>query len=386
MKKIFYKVLYLCSKIGIFIFSNINIYKPKVNIDIMKKLDNYEFKNFYNENTFKDKAISKEDYDLSIIIPVYNAEKYIKKCLDSVVNQNTKYKYQIILINDGSTDNSHNILEEYRNKYNNIFIINEKNSGISVARNNGIRAASGKYIGLIDNDDWVTNDYVEKMLNRAYKKNADIVRCNHYNYSIDNDCIISKIYHENASIKKFGLEILDFKGYCWGGIIKKSLFNKIRFPEGYWYEDIMMRYTLMRICNGYEHVEDYLYYYALHKTNASKTLWKKTSLRTYEAYHILNYLTNFNLNNGIKMDYILYNQLLFELGPSMWFKVYKMNKKYLENMFLKFCELSNKYSIEKCEFWYTNKYISKAFKTKNYLLWYITSANWLIKVHIGYVK
>lgn len=72
-----------------------------------------------------------------------------------------------------------------------------------------------------------------------------------------------------------GEKILEFKGYIWGGVIKKELFDKIRFPEGYWYEDIMMRFILMRKSQRYEHIDENLYFYAIHKSNASKNLWKK---------------------------------------------------------------------------------------------------------------
>lgn len=90
---------------------------------------------------------------------------------------------------------------------------------------------------------------MEKLLDRAYKTSADIVKCNHVNYSAESNSITGVIRHDDASISQFGLNIMDFKGYIWGGIIRKTLFSDIRFPEGYWYEDIMMRFTLMKIAN-----------------------------------------------------------------------------------------------------------------------------------------
>ena len=95
---------------------------------------------------------------ISVIIPVYNVEKYLRICLESILNQNFK-GYEIILINDGSTDNSLNICREYEKKYSNIIVINEENSGPSAARNKGLEYAKGKYISFIDSDDELLPNY-----------------------------------------------------------------------------------------------------------------------------------------------------------------------------------------------------------------------------------
>ena len=107
----------------------------------------------------------------SIIIPVYNVEKYIKKCLDSVFSQSYK-DYEVIVVNDGSTDKSMDIAKEY-----NVKIINQKNAGLSITRNNGLQIANGEYISFIDSDDWVDLDFLEKLYNTAKKYDADIAAC-----------------------------------------------------------------------------------------------------------------------------------------------------------------------------------------------------------------
>ena len=110
---------------------------------------------------------------ISIIVPVYNVEKYLERCLDSLINQTLK-DIEIICINDGSTDNSSEILKEYAKKDSRIIIINQNNQGISVARNNGMNKAKGKYIGFVDSDDWVDLDFFEKLYKAAEKHNAQI--------------------------------------------------------------------------------------------------------------------------------------------------------------------------------------------------------------------
>lgn len=386
MKKNIFKILYFMSEIMMKILNQVNIFHIKSDINTMKTIDEYSRKPLYTQDTFKDVPISKKIYDLSIIVPVYNAENYLEKCVQSLINQNTKYKYQIILINDGSTDNSSRIVNEFKKKYDFVYVIEQENGGISVARNNGIRAASGKYLGFIDNDDWVTEDYVEKLLNRAYETNADIVKCNHINYGVTDDTELGIIRHEDASIiGDFGLNIMEFKGYVWGGVIKKELFNDIRFPEGYWYEDIMMRFILMRKSQRYEHIDENLYFYAIHKTNASKRLWKKSSLKSLEFYILLEELLKINDEFGLKCNSVFYNQLLYELGPNLWLRTRKLPRELRQMIFLKACEMAKKYK-EDGEFYDCNKYLSNAFQTGNYLLWLCTSFHVICGVHINYVR
>ncbi len=111
---------------------------------------------------------------VSLIIPVYNTEKYLRQCLDSVISQTFK-EFECICINDGSTDNSLPILQEYINKDIRFKLIDKKNEGVSVARNTGIQNATGKYIVFIDSDDWITKDYIEVLYNTIEKYDCDLV-------------------------------------------------------------------------------------------------------------------------------------------------------------------------------------------------------------------
>ena len=111
---------------------------------------------------------------ISVIIPVYNVEKYLKECLDSVINQTLK-DIEIICVNDGSTDNSLNILENYAKKDNRIIVISQKNKGLSGARNTGLKYCSGEYVSFIDSDDYVSKDLFELTYNNAISNNSDLV-------------------------------------------------------------------------------------------------------------------------------------------------------------------------------------------------------------------
>ena len=153
---------------------------------------------------------------VSVIIPVYNTEKYLKSCLDSVINQ-TLSDIEIICINDGSTDNSLDILEEYANKDDRIKIINQKNQGVSEARNNGIKLAKSDYFILLDSDDSIENTICEKSYNAIVKNNADIniIGFNIYNNNnlVHTDRELLQNYRNNLKLES----VLLFLMPCAGG-------------------------------------------------------------------------------------------------------------------------------------------------------------------------
>ena len=120
---------------------------------------------------------------ISIIIPIYNGEKFIKKCLNSILNQTYK-NWEVIIVNDGSTDNTELILKEYCEKDSRILSFNKKNSGVSDSRNIGIEKAVGDYITFVDCDDWIEEDTLEKIVAILQEKECDVLRYNHFrNYS-----------------------------------------------------------------------------------------------------------------------------------------------------------------------------------------------------------
>lgn len=130
----------------------------------------YPFANLWNEI----RPLQKPQIDLSLIIPVYNNEKYIDKCLSSVLGQKTQYIYEVICIDDGSKDRSLEMLSQWQQKFpEQLKVYSQENQGISKTRNRGLTLSIGRYVGFIDNDDTVSEDYVETLLNTAYKQNVD---------------------------------------------------------------------------------------------------------------------------------------------------------------------------------------------------------------------
>ena len=181
---------------------------------------------------------------LSIIVPVYQVEAYLPKCIDSIINQ-TFTDLELILVDDGSTDGCPQLCDEYKQKDSRIKVIHKENGGLSDARNKGIEIAVGKYLGFVDSDDWIELGMYEVLMSDAIKHDADISCCG-FNVVKNN---ISKPY--NHSIKKYsvfrGNEVfpnLYTEFSACNKIYKKELFDKTRYPVGKFYEDARIMYLL----------------------------------------------------------------------------------------------------------------------------------------------
>ena len=200
---------------------------------------------------------------VSVIVPVYNVEKYLDKCLNTLVNQSLD-DIEIIVVNDGSPDNSQMIVDNYVTKYpNKVRSIIKKNGGQGSARNLGLQYALGEYIGYVDSDDYVYPEMFEKLYNQAIKDNSDVVICE--NYTLDEvtgvttkeTCRIG--YVDDFSNAWFG------KLAVWNKLFKKELLieNELMFPENIWYEDAPFTCKNLLLAKKISFVEEPLYFYLI---------------------------------------------------------------------------------------------------------------------------
>lgn len=218
-----------------------------------------------------------EIYDATVIIPCYNVEHYVAECLDSMLNQNTSYNVEIITIDDGSTDSTAEILRQYSTRMTNFRIISQCNKGFSGARNTGIREARGKYLIFIDSDDYVTSDYIDCLLKKAFSKDADIVATGYYTFNNDHKII------KNIMIKDENDTSL-LNGCAWGKAIKRKFFEHLVFPENYWYEDSIIAHLVVPRVNSIYMVSKCQYAYRSNPTGITKT--SVNSLRAIESFYI----------------------------------------------------------------------------------------------------
>jgi glycosyltransferase involved in cell wall biosynthesis len=225
---------------------------------------------------------------ISIVIPVYNVSKYLPKCIDSVLNQTYK-NLEIILVNDGSTDESGKICDLYSLKDKRIKVIHKENGGSSDARNAGLREAAGKYIGFVDSDDFIETDMYEVLLKKLYAYDADIVQCAH------NKIINGKIepryfsfkekqYHAFSAIKELILR-RNFNSAVWDKLYKKELLQGIEFPVNIWGgEDIIFIYKVFAKAQKLVSIDIAKYYYVKRQDSLLGSL---AHLDKMDMFHIL---------------------------------------------------------------------------------------------------
>lgn len=191
-----------------------------------------------------------EQKKISVIVPIYNVEKELSRCLDSIVNSSYK-NLEIILVDDGSTDSSGHICDEYKKKDCRIKVVHKSNGGLSDARNKGIDLATGDYLAFIDSDDAIAKDMLSYLLEILLKNNCDISVCNYMTFStlevpkIKNDINKTTKIYSNKEVLDILLEgNVSHSDYAWNKLYKKELFKNIRYPKGKKMEDIGTTYKL----------------------------------------------------------------------------------------------------------------------------------------------
>lgn len=222
-------------------------------------------------------------FKVSIIVPIYNTEKYLKRCIDSLVNQ-TLDSIEIILVNDNSPDNSLDIMKKYKKKYPDKIVlidskVNKKQGG---ARNLGLNVANGEYIGFVDSDDWVDITMYEKLYNEATRDDCCVVDSDYYEASSQSIifCRTSNYKSQIGNITDSKIKsLIKHHGRMWTKIFKSDLFNKIKFPEDLFYEDNEVMPILMTQVKKMGKVDEYLYYYFVDNLESTTT---KSDYRTFD--------------------------------------------------------------------------------------------------------
>ena len=221
---------------------------------------------------------------VSVIMPVYNVSKYLDACLQSVLSQTFK-DFELICINDGSTDNSGDILKKYAKLDNRIKIVEQENQGLSVARNRGLEIANGQYIAFIDSDDYYASDFLEHLFVMQQKTHADVVGCDYL-----------KIYQDNISIRpvrrvsyKFynnALQVLmDKRNFIhfnvWNKLYKKAVIGDIRFIPGIYYEDWVFNCCVFEKAQTFGWIKNKLYAYRRSDSSIMRSPFNEKKIMDY---------------------------------------------------------------------------------------------------------
>lgn len=231
---------------------------------------------------------------ISIIVPVYNAEKYLDQCVQSLMAQSLR-EIEIILIDDGSVDNSGEMCDEYSKNDNRVKVVHQNNQGQSVARNNGIEISTGDYVMFADSDDWVMQDFCRIPYEKAVQHEADCVMFK-YAWVEKGKCEFQKDYESGGKTPEEAVMLVnEGVGLApWNKLYRKTLFDNIRFPAGRVYEDIPTIPKLVHAAAKVFYENESLYYYRAmenstthkqsHKANKDMFEMSMERIRCYEAW------------------------------------------------------------------------------------------------------
>ncbi len=226
--------------------------------------------------------------EISIIVPVYNIELYVKECIESILRQTFK-NFELILIDDGSTDQSGKICDEYALKDARIIVIHQKNQGLSQARNTGIDIAKGKYVGFVDGDDWIHEEMFSELYNLCVSNNVKISQCNYqrcrdvyekFDETEGEVCIVSKeqeirnLYDSNLAVRTV---------VAWNKLYAAELFENIRYPLGKLHEDEFITYKLIFGADEIAITNRKLYFYRTVETSIINQKYNPKRLDVIEA-------------------------------------------------------------------------------------------------------
>ena len=295
---------------------------------------------------------------VSVIVPFYNVEEYIEKCIKSLVEQSLE-DIEIILINDGSKDGSEEIAKKYKSKYpNKIVYLKKENGGLSDARNYALPYATGEYIAFLDSDDYVEEEMYKEMYETAIMDRADMVECD-YLWEYPEETIASKgrAYKDRRDM------ILNARVVAWNKLIKRELLErtKIKFPVGLRYEDVEFFYKLIPYINTISIVKKPFIHYVQRENSISNTQTSKTAQIIDVLDNVIEFYKEKNIFDNYKNE-LEYNYARYLLCSSMlrmimieekeerdktvklaWNKLNERFQKWKENPYLKEKGLKNKY-------------------------------------------
>lgn len=248
--------------------------------------------------------ISPCKYDLQIIVPAYNVEAYLKECIDSILNQKTKYTFKLVIIDDGSTDGTPEIADQYEASEN-VTIIHQSNKGLSGARNAGLKQIEGRYIAFMDADDFFTDGALDALLDAAYQTDADIVQGRRY-------LRFGSVRIPGRTSRVTGIgNIQDLYGQTAGKVYKSHLFENYKYPEGYLFEDTMNSFLIYPQASGITLLPDYVYEYRQRADSIVHTA--NDSPKSIDSYWITELLVGERSATRLPHDHDYYERVLKQI-------------------------------------------------------------------------
>lgn len=306
----------------------------------------------------KTKATISHDYDLHIIVPAYNVEKYLRGCMDSILGQPTKYSILVTLIDDGSRDSTPAIADEYASDER-VEVIHQENRGFSGARNRGLENIRGSYVMFVDSDDKLESGAIDKLLDKAFSENLDMVAGSIVN--VDNN---------DRNIGEYILGSEKEDKYLCAKVFRARLFETIQLPEGYWFEDTILRMVMFSLTSAYANISDVIYRYLDNYSGISRTYGGNA--KALDSLYVTLHLHADRHKLGIKDTSEYYHSLLYQC-PINYVRISSLQNNRLDRCVFKIMsDLIWKMSFQATKPQY--KLMEWALKNENYKA-YLFAAN-----------
>ena len=310
--------------------------------------------------------------DLSIIVPVYNAQNFLKRCIESCLAQRTEFTFEVIAVDDGSIDDSLALLRNYDCDQR-LKVIHQENRGHAGARNAALDVASGRYICFVDSDDFIPSDAVQRLMSRAVELDADIVGGGYWL------CDAEGRRHRFKGLcgAVYTTPTIGLSGLPWGAVYRRSLWDEVRFPEGFWFEDTCLPYLIFSRSIKTASISGSVYYYRANPKGITAT--SVFSKKALDSIWVVLKMFDEMERLGIEMTNVLYEQTLRQFGPLLKARLTALNDDELRIAFQCCSDIIRNFpkrfgDFSTNDFWL--KQIEEAMISCDYEKW-LTACRWM---------
>ena len=310
--------------------------------------------------------------DLSIIVPVYNAQNFLKRCIESCLAQRTEFTFEVIAVDDGSIDDSLALLRNYDCDQR-LIVIHQENRGHAGARNAALDVASGRYICFVDSDDFIPSDAVQRLMSRAVELDADIVGGGYWL------CDAEGRRHRFKGLcgAVYTTPTIGLSGLPWGAVYRRSLWDEVRLPEGFWFEDTCLPYLIFSRSIKTASISGSVYYYRANPKGITAT--SVFSKKALDSIWVVLKMFDEMERLGIEMTNVLYEQTLRQFGPLLKARLTALNDDELRIAFQCCSDIIRNFpkrfgDFSTNDFWL--KQIEEAMISCDYEKW-LTACRWM---------
>lgn len=310
--------------------------------------------------------------DLSIIVPVYNAQNFLKRCIESCLSQRTEFTFEVIAVDDGSIDDSLALLRNYDCDQR-LKVIHQENRGHAGARNAALDVASGRYICFVDSDDFIPSDAVQRLMSRAVELDADIVGGGYWL------CDAEGRRHRFKGLcgAVYTTPTVGLSGLPWGAVYRRSLWDEVRFPEGFWFEDTCLPYLIFSRSIKTASISGSVYYYRANPKGITAT--SVFSKKALDSIWVVLKMFDEMERLGIEMTNVLYEQTLRQFGSLLKARLTALNDDELRIAFQCCSDIIRNFpkrfgDFSTNDFWL--KQIEEAMISCDYEKW-LTACRWM---------